>query len=492
MSREHLFFAGGVVFGAAACAILRAYLSRESAARPAASADFSPRSSDPALEAELLTEQLSRNRFFFGDDAQSKIERAFVVVVGCGGVGSHVAHMLARSGVARLRLIDVDNVSLSSLNRAATATRADVGTPKVDALARAIEAFAPRCAIERFAAFFDDANAATHLSGSPDYVIDCIDDVATKTELLLYCARSNLRVISSLGAGGIADPTRLRFADLALIHGDPLGVTIKYALRRAGLFVPQGTDGAAAAESGAPSLSGITALFSTETPRATLMPLELKDGETAADYGAREGMRVRIIPVLGPMPAIFGQALAAFVLCALAGDGHALQPLEAPPSPPGALLKLRIRLERWEETNAPRGPGFGATGGASIEDVAFLVDHVFHARSAVSHARIGVRGVTLALLRWRLWRSTTPSNLVLVTDDEADAIDAAVNAAPVRELARSAISAGVDFSRPQGSGGEPEATVERAWQAAVEGVVGASRFAVIDARLKCVERLGWP
>jgi tRNA A37 threonylcarbamoyladenosine dehydratase len=494
MLRDGVALALGAALGAAAAlASVRAFLDAPSPRAPPQPPPPPPGASE--YEDELLAEQLSRNRFFFGDEGQAAVARAFVVVVGCGGVGSHAAHMLARSGVARLRLVDVDHVSLSSLNRAATATRADVGTPKVDALARAIAAFAPRCAVERAPVFFEAASAATLLAGSPDFVIDCIDDTTTKTELLLFCARARLRVVASLGAGGIADPTRLRFADLSLIHGDPLGVTIKYALRRAGLFAPQGPDGAPAeGAERVPSLSGITALYSAEPPRAPLMPLELRDGESAADLGARAGMRVRILPVLGPLPAIFGQALAAFVLCALAGTQHALVPLEAAPSPSGGLYKLRLRLERWEEAAAPHGPGFGATGGASAEDVAFLVDNVFHARSAISHARFGVRGVTLALVRWRLWRPTVPSNLVLVTDDEVAELAAADEAARTRERAREAIDAGADFNRPRGASGAAaaEAALEDAWLAARRAALGAARVAAIEGTLAGVARLGWP
>ena len=81
-----------------------------------------------------MEEQLSRNTLFFGQRGQGQLKDAFVVVVGLGGVGSHCAHMLARSGVGRLRLVDFDQVSLSSLNRHAVATHADVGRPKVGAV----------------------------------------------------------------------------------------------------------------------------------------------------------------------------------------------------------------------------------------------------------------------------------------------------------------------------------------------------------------------
>jgi hypothetical protein len=92
---------------------------------------------------ELVHEQLAQNYAFLREDGVSRMRAASVVIVGCGGVGSWTAVMLARSGVAKLRLVDFDYVTLSSLNRHATAAIADVGTPKVECIVRALRAIAP-------------------------------------------------------------------------------------------------------------------------------------------------------------------------------------------------------------------------------------------------------------------------------------------------------------------------------------------------------------
>ena len=94
--------------------------------------------------------------------------------------GSHAAHMLARCGVERLRLIDFDQVTLSSLNRHAFATHSDVGSTKVKAGVKHITAFAPRCKVEACPVMFTKENAPELLGGSPTFVIDCIDDADTK------------------------------------------------------------------------------------------------------------------------------------------------------------------------------------------------------------------------------------------------------------------------------------------------------------------------
>ena len=123
--------------------------------------DAAPTQSPP----EIFKEQFARNEAFFGSDGQKKVHGAFVVVVGLGGVGSHAAHMLARSGVRKLRLVDFDMVTLSSLNRHACATYADVGAPKAVSLKNFFLKFAPFCEVECCVDTFSDASADALLLG---------------------------------------------------------------------------------------------------------------------------------------------------------------------------------------------------------------------------------------------------------------------------------------------------------------------------------------
>lgn len=106
---------------------------------------------------------------------------ALVIVIGLGGVGSHAAHLLLRGGVRKLRLIDFDQVSLSSLNRHATATRADVGTSKATALRKQLLRICPHAEVEACTHLFSAKYADELLRGRPALVVDCIDDLATKT-----------------------------------------------------------------------------------------------------------------------------------------------------------------------------------------------------------------------------------------------------------------------------------------------------------------------
>jgi len=301
-----------------------------------------------SFERPAQTEQLSRNRQFFGDEGQAKVEGAFVVVVGCGGVGSHCAHMLLRAGVRKLRLVDFDNVSLSSLNRHATAVRADVGTPKVTAMARAFSAIAPWCEVEAVQEVFTAAAASRLLAGAPDFVCDCIDDTATKTALLVHCVRTGLRVITSMGAGGKADPTYVRIADLRHVRGEPLLQAIRMELRgqrtsQRGAGAGAGGDGGSdasgsageaardsdvaalllppptgVASSGSVGLGGdgrgIVTVYSAEAPRAGLLPLEMGAGDTPADFGAMAGFRVSRAAVNGPRGRLAHEPLGPGVM----------------------------------------------------------------------------------------------------------------------------------------------------------------------------------
>lgn len=188
------------------------------------------RAADPGA-IEVVSEQFSRNRMFFGDKGQELLENSFVIVVGMGGVGSHAAHMLARAGIGKLRLIDFDNVTLSSLNRHAVATRDDVGRPKVVASKEHFANIVPTCQVDARVEMFEQELADDLLSGSPSYVIDAIDDVNTKVDLLLACSRLGLKVISALGAGAKSDPTRLLIGDITDPSRDPLAAKLRWALR---------------------------------------------------------------------------------------------------------------------------------------------------------------------------------------------------------------------------------------------------------------------
>lgn len=136
------------------------------------------------LTDEVVSEHLTRNIQFFGLESQQKVSGSYVVVIGLGGVGSHAASMLLRSGVGRLLLVDFDQVSLSSLNRHAVAMRADVGIPKAQCLKKHFSSIFPECQVDAKVLLYDSSSEDEILSGNPDFVLDCIDNIDTKVLVL--------------------------------------------------------------------------------------------------------------------------------------------------------------------------------------------------------------------------------------------------------------------------------------------------------------------
>jgi tRNA A37 threonylcarbamoyladenosine dehydratase len=261
-------------------------------------------------------------------------DQPLVVVVGLGGVGSHTAHLLLRSGVRRLRLIDFDQVTLSSLNRHATASRLDVGTPKATALCAALLAIDGSADIDARVCLFCAEAAADLLCGEPALVVDAIDDIKTKAELQIHCVRAGIPVLSALGAGGKADCTRLLVAPLADVLGDPVaGGLFKYLK--------------AAAEPGGEWWDAIEhrleCVYSSEKQRVGLLPMP--DGAAASDLGSQPTFRARVLPVLPPVPAAFGAALASRALDLLPGGGVHLPSASLPTMTDNYQRRLHVQFE---------------------------------------------------------------------------------------------------------------------------------------------------
>lgn len=357
------------------------------------------------LTDEVVSEQLTRNIQFFGLEAQQKVTASYVVVIGLGGVGSHAASMLLRSGVGRLLLVDFDQVSVSSLNRHAVATREDVGTSKALCLKKHFQSIFPECHIDAKVILYDSSSEEEILSGHPDFVLDCIDNIDTKVALLAACVRRGLKVLSATGAGARADPTRIRVADLRESTNDPLSRAVRHRLRK-----DHGIDG------------GIPVVFSLEKPKAKLLPFKGPSGEeeNPSDYQIVPGFRVRIIPVLGTIPAIFGQVMASYVATQLAGLQVHMEPVVNFDTDHYEILHQRL-IENEELLY-----GTSMQVEVDVEEVVYIAKELWHGRSArdLSIKDVGRamwRSVNeLMLVRWDKTKSASVSNLILLRFKEAD------------------------------------------------------------------------
>lgn len=174
----------------------------------------------------------------YGDGAVAHLMSQNVVVVGLGGVGSFAAEALARSALGRLLLVDFDDVCITNSNRQLQALHGNVGKPKSWILRDRLRLINPQATIEAKRAFYNAARAddVLHLppswgEGKWSFVVDCIDNLTAKAHMLAQCRARGLPVVSSMGAAGKLDPTRIRLADLSDTVVDPLARELRKILR---------------------------------------------------------------------------------------------------------------------------------------------------------------------------------------------------------------------------------------------------------------------
>ncbi|WP_416139503.1 tRNA cyclic N6-threonylcarbamoyladenosine(37) synthase TcdA [Halomonas sp. HK25] len=171
-------------------------------------------------------------RRLYGARAFERFRSAHVVVVGVGGVGSWTVEALARSGIGRLTLIDLDDVCVSNVNRQLHALNGTIGRPKVEVLAERCLAIQPGIEVVADTAFVTPTNLAERIPEDADHVVDAIDSVVAKAALIAWCKRRKLPITVTGAAGGQTDPTRIKVADLARTEHDPLLAKVRARLRR--------------------------------------------------------------------------------------------------------------------------------------------------------------------------------------------------------------------------------------------------------------------
>lgn len=169
----------------------------------------------------------------YGEAGRARLAAAHVCVVGIGGVGSWVAEGLARSGIGRLTLIDLDHVAESNINRQIHAADATLGQAKVEAMRERIAGYHPGCAVSVVDDFVTVDNCAGLLGAGFDYVIDAIDAVRVKVAMIAFCRATGVPVLTCGAAGGQIDPTQIRVDDLSRTIQDPLLAKVRGQLRKA-------------------------------------------------------------------------------------------------------------------------------------------------------------------------------------------------------------------------------------------------------------------
>ena len=182
-----------------------------------------------------MSETFIRTELLLGEDGVAALQQAKVAIFGIGGVGGYVAEALARSGVGAFVLVDRDVVSISNINRQIIATTRTVGKPKAELMRERILEINPETSVEVYNCFFLPENAADFDFASYSYVVDAVDTVTAKLEIVMCAGKAGVPVISSMGAGNKLDPTRFEVADIYETSVCPLARVMRRELKKRGV-----------------------------------------------------------------------------------------------------------------------------------------------------------------------------------------------------------------------------------------------------------------
>ncbi len=246
-----------------------------------------------------MSDQFIRTRLLVGDEPLERLKNAKVAIFGVGGVGGYAVEALARSGVGTLHLYDDDTVSESNLNRQLAALHSTIGQPKAEVMARRVRDINPTCQVEAIRLFYLPQNADQVDLSPYNYVVDCIDTVAAKLELVTRCNALQVKIISAMGTGNKFDPSALVVTDISKTQGCPLARTVRKELRKRGIH-------------------HLKVVYSTELPAS---PLRSADYEPPQTTETRPGSTARRdTPGSTPfVPAAAGLLLASAVAREIGG-----------------------------------------------------------------------------------------------------------------------------------------------------------------------------
>lgn len=182
-----------------------------------------------------MNEMFLRSSLLLGEENTEKLKHSKVALFGVGGVGSFCLEALVRTGVGEIHIFDSDCVEVSNLNRQIIATNDTLGKPKVIVAKQRAESINPDVKIVPFEVYYSPENSASFDLSKYDYVIDAIDSVTSKIELILNCQSSDVSIISSMGTGNKLEPTGFKIADIYKTEGCPLARVMRYELKKRGV-----------------------------------------------------------------------------------------------------------------------------------------------------------------------------------------------------------------------------------------------------------------
>ena len=244
-----------------------------------------------------MREQDSRTAMLLGEDGVDLLRSAHVAVFGVGGVGGYTVEALARAGVGKLTLVDADTVSVSNINRQIIALHSTVGKYKTEAARDRVLDINPEAVVVCKNLYFSEECADEFNFRDYDFVVDAIDSLSSKIELICRATEAGVPVISAMGAGNKLDPTRFEVADISKTEVCPLARAVRIALRKRGI-------------------NHLRVVYSRELPAITGDATD--DRTPVADGKHRVGPK-RAPGSLSFVPSAMGLIIAGEVICELSG-----------------------------------------------------------------------------------------------------------------------------------------------------------------------------
>ncbi|RQO30580.1 tRNA threonylcarbamoyladenosine dehydratase [Taibaiella sp. KBW10] len=228
---------------------------------------------------------LSRTTLLIGDEALDRLINSHVMVVGLGGVGSYAAEFICRSGVGKMTIIDGDVVDPTNRNRQLPALATNHGVSKADIMAERLKAINPELELIVVKEFITPEKVEELLDSNPDYVIDAIDSFTPKATFIRIAHNRGIRFVSSMGAGGKLDPTRLQVTDISKTFNCPFAMKVRKRLKKYQVY------------------KGVKVVFSDELPVKESLMLTDNTNFKKSFYGT-----------ISYVPAAFGGAVASVAI----------------------------------------------------------------------------------------------------------------------------------------------------------------------------------
>ncbi len=241
-----------------------------------------------------MSNQFSRTELLIGKEGIEKLKKSKIAIFGIGGVGSFVVESLARVGIEKFILVDKDEVDITNLNRQIIATHKTIGMPKVEVAKKRILEINPEAKVETYQEFFMPDTKGI-INSNIDYIIDCVDTVTAKIELVIRANNLNIPIISCMGTGNKLDPTKFEITDIFKTTICPLAKVMRKELKNRGI-------------------KSLKVLYSKEEPIKPIQSIENKEKNINISKETKQQNKKQIAGSISFVPAVAGLIISGEVI----------------------------------------------------------------------------------------------------------------------------------------------------------------------------------